>query len=263
MSSIMIVSIIIGLLGALVCFAFVTQTIEKKRKQRQRLLTALKLRSRNFKYMLNGFPPDFLPKELTVLVHRCLVDVCEQLSKLEPKEPLYLEDLQLYSSQMEAIQRKPKRNKRKPLENPQQIKEVRTHLEDLHKFVHQLEKRGTLKKSQTEGFSRQIKQLVLQMSVDAYVHNGKQAQAAGKTRLAIHFFSLAKKLLVRENVDKSLNAQITQLGSRISKLQNQIREEEPEYREAESQVSQKEEVSKAWDEFAEKEEGWKKKRVYD
>jgi len=264
MSSIIIAGIIVALFLAAVGYAFISQNLEKKRKQKRRLLGALKTRQRNFKYMLSGFPTDFLTKELNILVYRCLVDVCEQLAKLEPEEPSYVEELQLYSSQMEEAKRKPATQKRKPLESPQQIKEVKQQLEELNTFIALLEKRGGITKVQADGFGRQIKQLVLQISVDNYTVSARQAGESGKTRLAIHFYGLARKLLVRESATSNYQKQVSQINSVISQLEAQLAEEEPEYQPSELEARQKEEAQEAWDRFrSEEDEPWKKKRVYD
>ena len=263
MSSIYIAGIIVALLVCAVCYAMIAQNLEKKRKQKQRVLSALQVRSRNFKYMLSGFPPDFLTKELTILVYRCLVDVCEQLAKLDPSVNTYVEELQLYSSQMEEAKRKPARDKTKPLQNPQQVKEVRNHLEDLNKFIHQLEKRGTISSAQVENYSRQIKQLVIQMSVDSYLMNARQSEESDKARLAVHYYTLARKLLVRENATGAFQAQVAEINNAISQLEMKLKEEEPEYEESELEHAQKEEAQEAWDKFSEDDDLWKKKRIYD
>ncbi len=262
MSSVTITIIIIVLLAGLVCFAFVSQTIEKNRKQKQRLLAALKLRARNFKYVLSGFPPDFLTRDLTVLVHRCLIDVCEQLSKLEPNERQYVDELQFYTQQMEEVQKKAKSPRPKPLENPQQVKEVKSHLEDVNKFVFQLEKRGTLNSAQAQAYSKQIRQLTLQMTVDNYILNAKQAQGGEKNRLAVHYYGLAHKLLARSNTEGHFNKQIAQLDQLLETLKLKLEEEEPNYRETDAQLEEKALAEKAWDSLDE-EDTWKKKSVYD
>ena len=262
MSSVTITIIIIVLLAGLVCFAFVSQTIEKNRKQKQRLLAALKQRARNFKYVLSGFPPDFLTRDLTVLVHRCLIDVCEQLSKLEPTERQYVDELLFYTQQMEEVQKKPKSKRPKPLENPQQVKEVKSHLEEVNKFIFQLERRGTLNSSQAQAYSSQIRQLTLQMTVDNYVLNAKQAQGSDKKRLAVHYYGLAQKLLTRSNTEGGFNKQIAQLSQVVETLTAVLREEEPNYQETDTQLEEKAIAEKAWDTH---EEGdtWKKKSLYD
>jgi len=263
MSSIYITTLIIALIAILVCYAFIAQSLEKKRKQKQRLLAALKARSRNFKYMISGLPTDFLPKELNILVHRCLVEVCEQLSQLDSSDNSHLQDLQLYSGQLEELKRKNKPNKHIKIENPQQIKDVKRALEELNRFIIQFEARGNIDKGQLKIYSAQIKKLVLQITVDAYLINAKQSHKAEKLRLAAHYYTLAHKLLSRENPDGSFNKQIQQLAGVIKQLQDQLHKDEPEYQESEEQTALKAEASSEWNSFEEKDDNWKKKNVYD
>src|SRR5690625_5332524 len=63
MSSLSISFIIVGLLIVLIGYAFIYQDLEKRRKQRQRLMAALKSRNRSVKSMLASFEPRFLPKD--------------------------------------------------------------------------------------------------------------------------------------------------------------------------------------------------------
>lgn len=262
MSSITITVGIIALLAVLVSYAFVSQNIEKNRKQKQRLLAALKLRSRNFKYVLSGFPPDFLTRDLTVLVHRCLIDVCEQLSKIEPDVNLHVDELQHYTQQMQEVQKKTQSKRAKPLENPQQVKEVKAHLDEVGKFVLQLERRGSINRAQAQAYTRQIRKLSLQMTVDNYILNAKQAQSGNKARLALHFYGLAKKLLERENREGNFSKQIAQLTSMMQTLNERLKQEEPNYKETDAQAEEKAKTDAAWDNIEEG-ETWKKKSVYD
>ena len=260
MSAISIAIIVVVALTALVGYAVVSQSAQHRDKQKQRLLQALKTRSRNFKYMLSGFPPNFLTTDLVVLVHRCLIDVCQQLAKLDPKNPAHLDELQLYTNQMREIQSKPKSAKSAPLQNPQQIKEVRRHLQELNAFIANLEKRRSVKAQQAEIYRRQIKQLVLKISVEAYTHNAKQAQQNGKTRLALHYYSLAHKLLSKENGDGTYQQQISKLSAVIQQLEAKVAAEEPQSASPDTEEDQA--AKQAWDNFGE-DESWKKKRIYD
>src|SRR5690625_3541136 len=85
MSSLSIAFIIVGLLIVLIGYAFIYQALEKRRKQRQRLMAALKYRQRSFKRMLVSFPAGFLPKDLNLVVYQALIEAAEQLRRLEPK----------------------------------------------------------------------------------------------------------------------------------------------------------------------------------
>ena len=259
MSSIMIVSGIIAILIILVSYAFIFQTVENKRKQKQRVLSALKTRSTNFKYMLSGFPPDFLTKDLTILVNRCLIDLCEQMAKLDPGEPSYIDELQVYTAQLAEAQRSQINAKRIQMESPQQIKDVRDHLQELHKFIEKLLQRHTITGAQAKTYSKQIQKLILQISVDAYLLYAKQAQQGNKLRLATHYYTLAKKLLVRENGKQLYSKQIAQLESLVTHLEARIVEEAQGKPKTEAAPV----ASREWDEYENEELGWKKKTVYD
>ena len=258
--SIYIVVSIIVLLIALAGYAFISQSIEKKRVQRQRILMALKTKHRNFVHLISGFPPNFLTSELLSLIYRALIDTCEQLSKVEPKEQRHLDDITLYTNQLDAL---PKNSpaQRPRIENPQAMKEIRQHLHELQNFLIQQEAAKLINKVQFGAYIDQIKRLSLQMSVDAHLYHAKQAQQASKLRLAIHYFSLAKKMLTTENASRTYDKQIAQLESIISKLEEkaQISGEQAEANETSAQP----EATKDWEKFTPPTDNWKKKQVYD
>jgi predicted nucleic acid-binding Zn-ribbon protein len=269
MSSILVISTIIFLLVALISYAFISQTIATRRKQKQRLLTALKIRAKDFKFMIGGFPPNFLSKDLNVLVHRCLVDVLEQLAKLDPSEKLHIDELTLFNKQMEDAQRKPKSATRAKIENPQQTKEIKRLLQSLNQFIANLLKRNTITSGQYKDYSEQIKTMVVQMTVDSYLLNAKQSQSAGKLRLAIHYFSLAKKLLAKESGKQNYQKQIQQLNGVIAKLEEKAGEAEaPQAGNTAAEASEGNTLpadaeDNEWNEFGKEDDDWKKKSVYD
>src|SRR5690606_2512640 len=219
--SIYIVFGIIALIIVLAGYAFISYTLEKRRVRRQRLLGALRLRERNFKEMLAGLPPHFLPAELNILVHRALIETCEQLARLEPKNPAHQADATQYAAQLGGIKVGAERQ-RVRLENPAQIKELRQHLEELFHFVSQQEQRTLITPLQAAGYQDQIKRLALQANVDAYVAQARLSQQQGKWRLAIHFLTLAQKALKTENANHSYDKQIAQLQAAAAKLQEKL-----------------------------------------
>jgi len=261
MSIYIVASIIVLLLSALVCYAFISQSIEKRRIQRQRILMALKTKQRNFIYMINGFPPNFLSAELMGIIYRALIDACEQLSKLEPKDQRHLDDVTLYTNQLAALT-KNSTAQRTRLENPQQLKDIHQHLVELQRLVVQQETIKTINKVQAESYLDQIKRVNLQMTVDTYIFHAKQAQQIGKLRLAVHYFGLAKKMMVGENGTRAYDKQIAQLELIISKLEQQAHEKGEPHHPVES-VAADEGATKEWENFKVDEDGWKKKQIYD
>ncbi len=254
MSAIYIVATIIGVIGAVICYLFITQSIEKKRKQRQRLVAALKQRAKVFRYILSGFPPNFLTRELTMLVQRCLTDVLQQLASLEPKEKTHVEELSMISQQLQATQQRKDESKRPTLQSPQQVKDVKQHLQELYKFLMTLQKRGTIKRAEAEDFGDQIKHLVLKISVDSYVVQAKQAKQAGKNKLALHYFSLAKKLIERDE-----SGHYTAQKKKLEQIITQLESEEDIQPAA---TANSEQEGDDWGDVETK-DSWKKKNVYD
>ena len=259
--SILIVVSIIVVLSALACYAFIRQSIEKKQIQKQRILMALKTKHRNHVHLINGFPPNFLPSDLQALVLRAIIEICEQLSEIEPKEPRHRDEITLLTNQLAAL---PKNSpaQRARLDNPQQMKDIHQHLIELKNFITQQETQKNINKVQAEAYSDQIQRLTLQMSVDAYIYQAKQAQQAGKARLAIHFFTLAKKQLVGENATHIYDKQISQIDIVVSKLEEAASSHNQTSPKAEDPATSAP-ANKEWEKFAKPEETWKKKNIYD
>lgn len=265
MSSVTVITTIIVLLAGLVCYAFISQTIRHKREQRSRLLAALKSRSRNFKFMLSGFPAGFLSKELTLLVHRSLIEVCEQLSKLDPNNPAHVQDLQTISSQMAEVQRQAKPQQNAELESHQQIKEVKACLEELNRFLYSLERQGRCNKASADSYRNQIKQLVLKVTVSSYELNGRAAAQASKTKLASHYYTTALNLLVREGRAGQFDQKIKSFKEIIAKLEKQLEAEGPTSDIAPEEAAEQAGIDGEWDKFSSDDDNspWKKKQVYD
>jgi hypothetical protein len=260
--SLYIVIALIVLLSTLACYAFISQAIEKKRIQKQRILMTLKTKQRNFLHLINGFPPNFLTNDLIALIYRALIDTCEQLSKIENKDPRHLEDVTLYTNQLGAL---PKNNtvQRARVDNPQAMKDIRQHLQELQHFLTQQEALKAINKVQLVAYIDQINRLALQMSVDAYLFQAKQAQQIGKIRLAIHFFLLAKKLLIAENATRGFDKQIAQLSGIIEKLEEKAQTNSEGAPATAQHSALSDPTAKEWENFAPTDDKWKKKQIYD
>jgi len=262
-----VIATIFLLLILLAGYLFLSHSIEKRRVQRQRLITALRARRNTFRDLATGFPTGFLSNDLIALLYRSLIDCCEQLSRLEPKDPTHAEQFNLYTNLL-ATQKENNQQARVRLDNPQQIKEAHALLQELHKFVIQQSTSKLINQVQTEAYVDQINRLVLQMSVDGHVFNARQSQQIGKVRLAVHYYTLARKALAAENAGHSFDKQIAQLDSVIAKLQEKA-DTTPEGTDTTPAATQTTPTaadgspSKEWKQFDEENDKWKKKQIYD
>lgn len=255
--SLYLVSGIIGLLVVLISYKFISHTLQQRRIQRQRLITALKTRQRNFQYMVTGFPPGFLPAELGAQVYRALLTTTEELARLEPDSETHRADIALYNAELTAS-KQPAAVERVRLEHPEQIKEVRQNLQELHRFILTQEAGKHLNPGQAVALVEQIKRLVLQTTIDGYSLLARQAQQAGKPRLAIHNLTLAQKALIAENLDHQYDRLIAKIEQRIQALGQQAAAPQPRETLDETPLANKE-----WEHFEEEESNWKKKQIYD
>lgn len=249
-------------------YLFLSHSIEKKRVQRQRLITALRARRNSFRDLATGFPSGFLSNDLTGLLYRALIDCCEQLSRLEPNDQTHTENLNLYTNLL-AAQKENAPQVKVRLDNPQQIKEANQLLQELNKFVAQQAALRNINQVQTEAYTDQITRLMLQITVDGHVFNARQAQQIGKLRLAVHHYALARKALAADNGSHLFDKQIAQLDAVMAKLQekvevnNEAAASEGEAAPAKAPATGDQTTSKEWRQFDEENDKWKKKSIYD
>lgn len=258
MTSVYIAGGIIIILIVMVCYAFMVQTVTKKREQQQRLVQALEQRIKNFRTLLSGFPEGYLPRDLHLLIYRHLVDSTQQLSSLCPKQREYIEELELFSREMSDLQRKPPTKKRTKLESPKQGKEIKHYLSELNKFLHRLHKRGKLSEAEFEAYSTEIRQLVLHIAVDSYTAHAQTAESADKPRMALHYYTLARNLLSKEALSQNYKQQINQLNRQIIRLETIL---EPQ--QATTEAPNPDDAKAAWENFTKDDDSWKKKAIYD
>lgn len=263
-----VIAIIFLLLILPAGYLFLSHSIEKRRARRQRLITALRARRNSFLDLATGFPTGFLSADLTALLYRALVDCCEQLAQLEPKDPTHTNQLHLYSNLL-ATQKDNTQQPKVRLDNPQQIKEAHHLLQELYKFVMQQSSLKVINAVQTKAYTDQINRLVLQISIDGHIFNARQSQQLGKVRLAAHYYGLARKALAAENAAHGFDRQIAQLDAAIAKLQEKT-DAIPEgvKNDAATAVDAKPAAdnspsSKEWKQFDEENDKWKKKQIYD
>lgn len=243
-------------------YLFLSHSIQQRKIRRQRLVTALRARRNSFIDLATGFPKGFLPQDLSNFLYRSLIDTCEQLSRVEPDDPQHMEQMAFYTAQLNAQQT----NEHLPrvrLDNPEQIKEARQLLQELYKFIQQQVALNVVNSIQGEAYTDQIKRLVMQMTVDHHIFNARQSQQIGKIRLAIHYYNLARKLLLSENSSHLFDKQISQLDSVVKALEEKAKADTSTHSADLDSAQSPQEGNKEWDKFTEQKADWKKKNLYD
>ncbi|WP_339900265.1 hypothetical protein [uncultured Gilvimarinus sp.] len=253
MSSVYIIIALVALLTLLVCYAFISQQLAKKRKQRLRLLNALKQRLELFKQIASGMPAGYLPGELNALVYQALISTLEQLAKISPKQN-YAAEANEHQKQFNASKEAADRSRL----TPEQAAQVQPLLKELARYIGAQAESGRLPKTQASKLLSQCRRLLLQSTIEGYINQAKQARSDKKLRLAIHHYSTARKLLLKEAGQQDVTKQVAQLSAVITKLE----QEDAALNKPASASTDEADTSKAWDEF-EEDEDWKKKQLYD
>ncbi len=254
MSSVYLIAGLVFLLTALVCYVFINQHLAKKRKQQNRILSALHKRLALFKHMAKSFPPGFLSNDLHKFIYRILLNTSEQLIKLEPNGG-HEAEFQLFNQQLESLPG----NTEKPRLAPEQITQIRPLLQELQRYIASQSEKGRLASAEAAHYSTQIRRLLLQSTIDSYTQQAKKARADNKLRLAMHYYTLAHKLLLKEAARQNVKKQVEQLSAIINKLEAEYNQQQaiPALGAEEEQQTQKQ-----WEAFDE-DEDWKKKQIYD
>ena len=263
MTSVYIIIGFILLSCATIGFISIKQSIAKRKRERARLLNALKKRSKELLQMLNAFPPNFLPKEISVFLYRCIVDVFERLSKLEPAQPEFLEQFMLYTATMETTIRQPINTHKAHLQSTTQINEIRQYLNYLGRFMQRWVQRGNLSNKQYATYQLILNNLVTKLMIDNYMLSATKSLDIGNNKLAVHYLTLAKDIIIKEGLANTQKDSIAHINAELMRLHELLRIED----EAASKVqvsidTQAKTEDDDWNAF-ESDDGWKKKDVYD
>lgn len=257
MSTTTIIVAISVCLFLLVAVTFILQQIEKNNREKKQLVAAMKTRARNFQQLLTGFPDGFLSRDLRLLVCQCLNDAFDQLIRLEPRNPQHRQEQDELAALRQQVEAQPDQaGAGAPLLDPNQIQAVQKLLHSLLNVVNHLGQAGRLLPAQATEYSRQIQRLATRAALDGHLGGARQAQQAGKPRLAVHYYRLAVEKMQKSNADGSYTNQIQSCQQRIAELEA-IADKQPDT-DVEANPT-----DDAWKEFGQDRDAWKKKSVYD
>jgi hypothetical protein len=265
MTQIYIIIGIIAIIAVLVGYIFVRQTIGERKLERERLQRALNKRAKELLQAISVFPEDFLPKELIVFLYRSIIDAYEQLTKLDSSNKDYVEGLQIYTVQLESSIRKPETQKVNDVQSAAQINELKQYLNLIGNFLQKTMQRGLITQKQHAHYRLLLKELIVSLTVNGHTISARQSIEIQKTKLALHHYELAKKLLTKES-PAGFKDRVAKINAAMEPLLLLQTTEETELRQQNknpySDDSQGDDGNSKWDGFKE-DSGWKKKNVYD
>lgn len=219
MSTTAIVIAVLVCVFVLVAVTLTLQQMEKNTNERNALIATLKTQTRNLQYLLEGFPPGFLSRDLKLLVCQCIAESVEQLLRLERKNP---EHAQLHRQLQEKIAQLKTQGEApayQPLTNPAQIQEAQKLLTSLYNVVQRLYQNKRLNAQQATAYGKQVQRLATRIALDTNLAAAQQAMQNGKPRLAQHHYGIAIEKMSKDNTDGQFTAQIASLQQRNAELE--------------------------------------------
>ncbi len=257
MSTTLIIAIIAIGLFVLVFVGITLQTIDKNTKEKRRMESNLLSRSRNFSYMLEGFPEGFLNRDLQILVCNCLEEVYSQLVQIAPKNRDYRAKLERAQLRTAECRKQEAVNQTVTLTDNEQIREVQKMLNSLYNFIAKLAASGRINNKEAKIYGKQVRRLVVQTSTDALIEPIKEALKNGKPRLAIHYLHMANTKMKKENDDGFYNDRISKQTARIQELEDAASAQDKKSK------ALKNKTAEEWDDLEKPDDSWKKKAIYD
>lgn len=260
MSVTAITIIIILIILASIAALFISQAREKARIEKVRKANLLQDRYRRVQRLLNEIPPQYLNKELRVMILERGIETLKELApfKLDTSIP---SKLAADEQKLKEIQESNEKPKSVAIKDEAAAKEVRKLLELLYRFIERQRASKKLDKASSNKYLTYINYLISKSKADFYVDRAKQSNANGKIRVAIHNYhnAVSEMMRIKENplAVKAINnyrAQIKQLEAAASEGSEKPQTEKP---------AEQETLNKEWDSFLDKEDKWKKKNAYD
>lgn len=260
MSSAITVIAIICILAILVCGAFIAQATQQRREKHNRLLTALRAKSRRFRGILNTCPSEFLSRDLMVLVLRTIIDTSEKLAQLEKSNSTHSQEVGAFTAQLEKIQQKDSHPAANTLTSPMEANEAKSALKELEHYIHDLEEKQALPVKQTTAFKDQIKYLTFKLAIDSHELQAQTALEGNKPKIASHHYEIIVDMITKNAKNSALAAKLPILEKHIAELAQRISEEEAHEIEGDHQTKEKDSRRKP---LNSNEDSWKKRTMYD
>lgn len=243
-------------LTLLLIIAYAVQTAERNKRERRRLETTLRVRSRELHDVLDTLPAPLLGRDLRLLIGKGLVDIYQQLHRLHP-DPSIQSVLEQVQAQCTAIAAEAESSTHIAMTHAAQIKEARALLRAVHAHVLQWYKEGQLSQAQARHHVQRLQHALVLTQLDSYQVAARQALDAGKRSLASHYHQRALERMQKHNPGGTFDSAIAQTKARIAEL-----EADHPTPSAQSSESATVTEAEAWEAF-EQSADWKKKSLYD
>lgn len=237
----------------------VARAREEARIETARKYTALEDAHRRTVRILDDMPPQYLTRDLKLMLVERALELCGEMSGIRNDSSLntIIEQHKARRVQLtaEATQSQPV-----PIDTPEKVGETKQLLDHLFKFIEGQAKRGKMQTATAQKYLHQILFLIRKTQADFLVMQASQEERQGQFRKAIHFYHLAIAEFLKVKSDPQAIAMVKAYNDRIKELETRASAATGN---APAEKTETKAIDKAWEQFSEEEEQWKKKADYD
>lgn len=252
--------LVIGLLVAggvliLLSIGFISHGLERARIERARSIAELASRLKVCRSINAQLPGQYMSPELKILLTSIEISLLEKLTRLDRKDERAKQMLE--SARQEL--KKPEVSVGNPplkMESEIQAKEARLMLENLLSLLKQAQKENMIDQLTLQQWSAQVRQHLLNTSLEVFEVLARQGMRQGKPRVAKLQYERAIAYLHQQN-DPALAAQVLRFKELLKQASDAT------VRSEQATGTESTELSAGLQELEKNDEEWKKKAVYD
>ena len=254
--------IILIILGSILIL-FISQAREKARIEKIRKTNALQDKYRRMQRLVTEIPPQYLNKELRIMVLEACIDALTKLKVLKPSPELESK-LGASLASLQEVKDSKENPKPVPIKDDATAKEVSKLLELLFRFIERQRATKKIDSTTSKKYLVYINYLISKSKADISINKAKESQKTGKVRAAIHNYHNAVSEMTRIKDNPLAIKAIKSYRTKIKELEV-LAEQEAKGRSPEEEETEEGSMNKEWDSYLEKdkEDPWKKKNAYD
>jgi len=257
--TIIIILIILGSIAIL----FISQAREKARIEKIRKTNALQDKYRRMQRLITEIPPQYLNKELRIMILESCIDTLTKLKGLNPATELESK-ISINTTALQEVKDSKETPKSVPIKDDATAKEVSKLLELLFRFIERQRATKKIDPTTSKKYLIYINYLISKSKADLAISKAKESQKSGKLRAAIHNYHNAVSEMTRIKDNPLAIKAIKSYRVKIKELEV-LAEQEGKEPTPDTQQTEEGSLNKEWDSYLEKdkEDPWKKKNAYD